>query len=78
MFGAEAREIQLDVPRVSASRSDDVAENGGDLRIGQFVTGYLEQHGQDDSRMGTRFCADGCQNFLKWYLCIVIQEVTAW
>ena len=44
MFGADAREIQLDGPRVSSSPGDDVAENGGDLRIGQFVTGYLEQH----------------------------------
>jgi len=44
VFGADAREIQLDVPRVSSSPGDDVAENGGDLRIGQFVMGYLEQH----------------------------------
>jgi hypothetical protein len=39
------------VPRVSSSPCDDVAENGGDLRIRQFLTGYLEQHVSDGSGM---------------------------
>jgi hypothetical protein len=50
MLGADGRELQLDVPRIPSSPSDDVPENGGDLRIGQFVIGYLEQHERDDSR----------------------------
>jgi hypothetical protein len=34
------------------NRAAPVTENGGDLRIGQFVTGYLEQHERHDSPMG--------------------------
>ena len=52
MFGADAGEIQLDRPRVSSSPGDDVTENSGDLRIGQFATGYLEQNERDGSRAG--------------------------
>jgi hypothetical protein len=51
MFGADARKMQLNVPRKPSSPSEDVAENGGDLRIGRFVMGYLEQHERQDSRM---------------------------
>jgi hypothetical protein len=54
VFGADAGEMQLDVPGVSASPADDVAENRGDLRIEQFVTGYLEQHGLDGSQIRIR------------------------
>jgi hypothetical protein len=52
MFGADVREIQLDRPRLSTSPGEDVAENGSDLRIGQFVTGYLEQHERNCRRTG--------------------------
>jgi hypothetical protein len=38
-FGADARKIQLKVPSVLSSPCDDVAENGGDLSIGQFRPG---------------------------------------
>ena len=54
MLGADGRETQLDVPGKSPGPSDGVTKNGGDLRIRQFVTGYLEHHERDDSRTGER------------------------
>jgi hypothetical protein len=45
MFGADARETQLDVPGKSSGPGDDFPQNSGDLRVGQFVMGCLEQHG---------------------------------
>ena len=39
MFGAEGRETQLDVPRKASGSGDGLAENGGDLSVGQFVIG---------------------------------------
>jgi len=39
LFGADARETQLDAPERSSGPRDDIPPNGGDLRIGQFVMG---------------------------------------
>ena len=44
VLSAEGCELQLDLAGIPSSPGDDVTENGGDLRIGQFVMGYLEQH----------------------------------
>ncbi|HEV8060293.1 MAG TPA: hypothetical protein VGP68_10490 [Gemmataceae bacterium] len=52
MFGANAGETQLEAPRIPSDPGDGVTENGGDFRVGQFVVGYLERHGGDDSRTG--------------------------
>jgi hypothetical protein len=55
----DASESQLDVTRVSSSPGYDVAENGRDLRVGQFVMGYLEHNDRDGSRIGVRFSYRG-------------------
>jgi hypothetical protein len=53
VLSAEGCELQLDMSGIPSGPGDDIPENGGDLRIGQFVMGYLEQHEQDDSRTAT-------------------------
>jgi hypothetical protein len=49
VLSADGSELQLDMSGIPSSPGDDVPENGGDLRIGQFVMGYLEHHERDDS-----------------------------
>jgi hypothetical protein len=44
VLSAECCELQLDMTRIPSSPGDDVTENGGNLRIRQFVMRYLEQH----------------------------------
>jgi hypothetical protein len=51
VFGADGSETQLYVPGEASSNGDDVPHDGGDLRIGKFTVGYLEQHKRHDSRM---------------------------
>ena len=41
---ADACEAQPNVPGKSSGPGDDVSENCGDLRVGQFLMRYLERH----------------------------------